>query len=132
MRFYLFFLGAAFSTSTFATSPDDDAVLKDALKKTQDLLRSGGARNEEAGKTAKGREAINQVEKLGGSTEVNDGIYGLAADIFEDIFEQSKGNPEEMQRLLEKAQKDPEGFAKGLKSSRKEKLKSLSKQLPVN
>ncbi len=81
---------------------------------------------------AKGREAMNKVEQLGGSAEVNDEIFNLAADIFGSLTKEANGDPQKVKKILEEAQRNPEEFAKKLSASEKKKLHSISQKMPSN
>jgi len=119
------------ASAVFADEKPNPAVVEEALRKTQELLRDPSAREKIGKQTSEGREAMNQAESLGGSTENTEEIYDLAADIFADLVHQTNGDPDKIKELLKKAQKNPEDFAKHFSDSQKAKLKEISKHSPT-
>jgi hypothetical protein len=89
-----------------------DASGKDALKKTQDMLKDKDARDAAIKKDPKAKDADAKAGALAGSEENKDEMYNLAAELMEKIATESNGDPEKMQKLMQEAQANPEAFFK--------------------
>lgn len=124
---FLFFCGAL-----FANSAQEKAIIESALRSTQSMLTDPAQRQAEINKTPEGRAAAERLEKLGGTPEVNEQIYYLAADVFQNIVFETGGDVQKMKAILERAQKNPEEFARKLSETQKIKLKSISKSISLN
>jgi Skp family chaperone for outer membrane proteins len=81
------------------------------LKDTQEFLKNSKERQEWVDKKGgKAKEVDNKVEALAGSKENKEEIYGIAAQVMEKIANETKGDPEAMQKLLLEAQTNPQAF----------------------
>ncbi len=96
------------------------------------MLTTPSLRNNEINKSNDGREAARKLESLGGSVEVNEQIYALAAEIFTKLIHDTGGNVDKLKQIVSDAQKNPAAFAATWNSQQKEKLKGIAGQIPLN
>lgn len=123
-------LGVVWPTFSFSQTSDPD-VMK-ALTQVQTMLTTPSLRNNEINKSNDGREAARKLESLGGSVEVNEQIYALAAEIFTKLIHDTGGNVDKLKQIVSDAQKNPAAFAATWNSQQKEKLKGIAGQIPLN
>jgi hypothetical protein len=113
-----------------ATSLAEDFYTKDALKKTQELLRDRQKRNVAAKANPKAREADDKASALAGSEKNRDEMYNIAAGVMEKLVEETGGDDKKMQEILKRAEKDPEGFYRKMFSEEmKAKADSLANDI---
>lgn len=108
-----------------------DGASKDALEKTQQLLRDRTAREKAAQENTAASGAHSEVVKLGGA-QVQDGVYDLSADVLKIAIDETGGDPVKLQAWIANAQKDPQGFLGSrlpAGSPARAKLENLAKQL---
>jgi hypothetical protein len=103
-----------------------------AIKAIQSMLSEPAARLEEANKTSKGKKAIQDVEKLGLSTEGNEKLYQLAGEVMTNLIKDSKGDLNKLNDLMLKAQDNPEKFFSSWTPEQKAKLRAIAKSFPTN
>lgn len=72
------------------------------------------------------KQADQNVKSVGGSEMNQQQMYELSAEVFGNFKGKS---PEEMDKLLEEAQKNPEAFMNSWSPEQKAKLKQLSNQI---
>jgi hypothetical protein len=119
---------ALISTSAFA-SDELDPGSRDALAKTDDLLRSPDARQELFQKDAQARATNEQVVSMAGSDANAQAIYELAAEVFGTLTKEANGDPQKMLQLLQQAQAHPEAFAKAFTPEQRAQLEALTKKI---
>lgn len=107
-----------------------DSSSQEALDKTTVLLKSKEARQEAAQKSPQAKKAYSNATKLMGSDKGEDALFGLSAEIFEYLVKSTNGDSKKMKALLQKAATNPEDFANSLPPHLKQKIKSVSKQVP--
>lgn len=107
------------------------AADQEALQKTQELLRSKNLREKAAQGDAQAKSVEDNVKQLMGGGEASEGVFDLAASIFKNIVEESNGDVDKMNELLQKYQQDPAAFAKKWTPEQKAKLKELSNKVRV-
>lgn len=118
------------TVSVHAEDPTMDPVSQEALKKTQQMLRDAKERSKAVSQDPQAGWMDNHVRSLGGSETNTQEIYGLAADVLENIAQEANGDPAKMMELLDRAKKDPNGFAARFTPEQKAKLKELGQKLP--
>lgn len=101
-------------------SPDQDK----ALSQVVDLLTDPKKLHEIVGDDPKAKEADRFLRSVGG--EHSGEIYQLAAEIFQSLAAEAQGDPEKMERLLEKAKQDPTSFAKKFTAGQKSRLREIA------
>ena len=72
-------------------------------------------------------QSDQMVKQVGG--EHSEEIYQLAAKVMESLAAQAEGDPDKMDKILEKAQKDPEAFAKTFSPEQRKMLNDISKKV---
>jgi hypothetical protein len=107
-----------------------DPAAADALQKTQALLLDPQARKNIMLNDPKAASMDAQVKSLAGSDQNTQAIYALAASILGNLANSASGDPEKMMELIQKAQKDPAAFAKGLTKEQKDDLSSIASKIP--
>lgn len=81
------------------------------LKDTQEFMKNSRERQEWIDKKGgKAKEVDQKVDALAGSKENKEEIYGIASEVMEKIANETKGDPEAMQKLLLEAQTNPQAF----------------------
>ncbi|MEK6554504.1 MAG: hypothetical protein AABZ31_04640 [Bdellovibrionota bacterium] len=125
----LIFLSLSLS---FTASAELDAASKEALEKTNSLLKDKKQRDAYNKTDAKAQQADAFAHKVGGSEAGTQSIYELSAKVFEKLVQKYNGDPAKMKEVLERAQKDPAGFANSEFSAEELKaLRELSSQIPA-
>lgn len=123
-----FATGLAGLVFCFAVPAHADAEVQDAVKHVQGEMQQPGFAKASAEDSPQAKKTYEQVHALaGGSDKDTDAVYGLAADVLGNMKDMT---PEQMQQFLEKAQKDPQGFADSLTPEQKAKLQGISQRLP--
>jgi hypothetical protein len=108
-----------------------DPYSKDALTKTQDLLNSQVKRQEFIDKDQKAKAADDFVKQnVSSNPQINNEIYGLAADVFEKIAKDANGDATKMKEALDNYLRNPAAFAEKWTSEQKSKLNSISNKVP--
>lgn len=103
-----------------------DEASETALQQTQDCLRG---QNCESAATAAGTEADRKaLETVGGNPAEKQELYNIAASIMPILVQESGGDPQKMQAILEKAKADPEGFINSMPESVKKQIKNTAAQ----
>ncbi len=88
-----------------------DASVQEGLQKTKALLTNPTDRNKAIEKDPKAQDVDRKMKALVGE-ENGEQVYKIAAEVFERIVQESKGDPEKLKAMMEQAQKDPQGFYK--------------------
>ncbi|QLY24045.1 hypothetical protein [Bdellovibrio sp. KM01] len=108
---------------------DDASEMAAAIEKTQKDLRSSQTRQ---GMTKESPEAANVAEKvksMSGSSANENEMYDLAADVLGNM----KGlSQEQLMKVMQEAQKDPEGFLKTWTPEQRKKLEGIADRLPAS
>jgi hypothetical protein len=113
---------------SFAHQAHADAPTDKALADTQKDL-TDPAQRENMIKSSKEAQAVaKQVKDLAGSKENEEALYQLASEVMGNM----KGlSEEQMLKIVEQAQKDPEGFLKTWSPAQLQKLKEISEKSPA-
>lgn len=106
-----------------------DAQTDEALLQTQQMLRDQKAREAVAAKDPKAKAAHEQVKGLAGNAKNEQDMYELSAGVLEDMVKKTGGDSKELQEMLEKAQKDPAGFAKSFSPEQQKQLKAIEQEI---
>jgi hypothetical protein len=107
-----------------------DSPSETALMHTQHLLNDPAQRSAALKDTSGAQMADQQVQGLsGGSKDTADAIYGLSSSIFANLAKNASGDSSAMQKSLEQAQKDPEGFMNSLTPAQKKNLEAIAQQI---
>ena len=119
-------LSIVISQFTNLFSQNLDIPSQKALEQTKELLTSLEKRGQYIKENAKGKEANDIVNKLGGTPEQTQRLYEIAASIFDKMIKEYNGDAIEVQRLL---QQSPENFANTLGPDHMNKIKQLASEL---
>jgi hypothetical protein len=107
-----------------------DSASQEALGQTKELLLDPKKRNEVTSKDPAAKKADDYAKSVGG--EHTEKIYGLAAKVFEKLVIKYNGDSKKIEEVLNKASKDPAGFASSEFSEDELKaLRELASQLPT-
>lgn len=114
-----------FSVLSFAETASTDQ--SKALSQVMELLRSSSKRQEIIKNDPKGKEADALVKDIGGI--YSEDIYNLAAEVMQTLAAEAQGDPDKMEKILEKARKDPAGFAQKFTAKQRATLKELAEKI---
>lgn len=125
-----FILGLLLLTSAAAMGDGKlSAAEEKALADTQAVLKNRQAREKKLAQDPNARKANEILQKLAGSPERAEEMYGLAADLMGNLVKDTGGDPEKMEKILEKAQSDPQGFAETFTPEQQKKLEEIAKKI---
>lgn len=112
-----------FAVNVFAS---EDQVYSQALKQTQDLMRSSEARKGAiTTDSAIAADKAAEITALGDPAAKSE-VYNIAADLMPWLVEQSQGDITKMMQLIQEAQKNPQAFLQRMPSAERQKIKNLS------
>lgn len=100
-----------------------------ALDETLSILVSPEQRKQILEKDPKAKEADDFALQVGGNAANQQKIYELAAKVMADLAKNGNSDPEKMMQILEKANKDPEGFANTFSPEQKKMLQELAAEI---
>ena len=124
----VFILCAAMILSSHVAFADEAEELASAIQKTQADMNDPKIRALMINESADSKKVAEQVKKLSGSAMNEQEMYKLASDVLNNM----KGlTPDQLNKVIEQAQKDPEGFVKTWTPEQKKKLENLSERLPA-
>jgi len=102
-----------------------------ALEDTQAVLRNPTLRAlQPEAQSPDGARLMQQIQALGGSAQDNEALFQIAAEVMGDITREAHGDPDQMQRILEDAKKNPQGFARRLSPKEQQEIRDLAGKLP--
>ncbi len=105
----------------------DDETRK-AVEQVQQQMQSPSF-HQNAAKESKEAAAVEQhVKSVAGSAANEQEMYNLAAQVLGNMKDKS---PEEMQKIIEQAQKNPEAFLNSWTPEQQKKLKEISERIPA-
>ncbi len=104
-----------------------DPASQEALAATLQMLRDPGLRGAAVSANPQAAGVDRQVQGMvGGSPQLAQEFYELAAEIFGDLTRNTGGDVAEMNETLDRARSDPAGFAALLSPATLERLRALS------
>lgn len=124
MKWLLLFCFALTSASVLA-----DEETRAAVKEVQKQMRDPKFRDEKNYESKESKAVVKKVKDIAGSEANEQEIYNLAADVLGNMQDLT---PEQMNQLLQEAQKNPEAFANRMTPEQKRKLKELAEKLPAS
>lgn len=98
-----------------------------ALAETQRILTNPTERSKAIGKDEAALNADHNLKSLAG--EQTEEMYGLAADVLGSLAQETGGNPDKMDEILQKAMSDPASFAARFSPEQMKKLRGLAEKL---
>ena len=124
----LIFIGLLLMSSLSLAEGDEDAT-----KSTQNLLRSSKERKELIKHDDRAKEADHQVDQItGGDGHAKEEMYDISAALMPWLVEQSGGDSDKMNALLEEALKNPQKFIDSMPESERARIKAISGRLEKN
>jgi hypothetical protein len=123
--FQILWLGALVSYPVYGEtlSKEQEQNLQDAKQEFLDPSK----RSENIKKDAKAAKSDELVKQVGG--EFSEDIYKLAGDVMDTLASEAQGDPDKMEKILQKAEKDPESFANSFSPEQRKKLKELANKI---
>ena len=103
-----------------------DAASREALGATLRMLQDPALRGAAISGSPQAGAADRQLQSLGGSPQLTQELYGLAAEIVADLARGTGGDVQRMTEALERGRTDPAGFAAMLSPATLQKLRELS------
>lgn len=103
-----------------------DAASREALGATLRMLQDPALRGAAISGSPQAGAADGQLQSLGGSPQLTQELYGLAAEVFADLARGTGGDVQKMSEALERGRTDPAGFAAMLSPATLQKLRELS------
>jgi hypothetical protein len=113
-----------------ARAQSDLPDITDALEKTKALLSNPALRDafiqEQGGKA---KAADKQAAEIAGSEELKEQVYVLSAMIFESLVQQTDGDVDRMNEILQKAAANPGEFAATFTPEQREMLREIANKV---
>ncbi len=106
-----------------------DQQSREAVKAVQKELRDPQFASKAQDLSPEAKAVAERLKKLAGTPEGESQIYSLAADILGNMQDMP---PEQMEKLISKAQNDPQGFVESWTPEQQKKLKAISERLPAS
>lgn len=104
-------------------TPEQESALRGAVEE----LTNPAKRAETLKKDPKAAESDKILKEVGG--EFSEEIYQLAGKVMETIAVQAHGDPKKMEEILQRAKKDPAGFAKNFTPEEQKLLKEIGQKV---
>jgi hypothetical protein len=95
---------------SFALAQDLGAHESQGLKDTKTFLHSPEQRKEFINKDKAAKEIDDKVSALAGSSKNKEELYGISSEVLEKLVQETKGDPQKMQQILQEAQTNPQKF----------------------
>ena len=123
MKWLLLFCFALVSRPVLA-----DEETRAAVKEVQTQMRDPKFRDEKNNDSQEAKAVIKKIKEVAGSEANEQEIYNLAAEVLGNMQDLS---PDQMTKLLQEAQSNPEAFANKMTPEQKRKLKEIAEKLPA-
>ncbi|HUG36331.1 MAG TPA: hypothetical protein VML54_05240 [Candidatus Limnocylindrales bacterium] len=120
-------LAVTLATGASAVAQSLDPASMEALRATLGLLHDPAQRG--ATNSPEAAAADRQAQALAGSPELTQELYGLAAEIFNDLTRSSGGDVGKMMDVLARGRSDPAGFAAFLSPTTLARLRELATKI---
>ena len=106
-----------------------DAASSEALAATLEMLTDPSQRAGAIAGNSDARAVDQKIRSLTGSDQLTEELYGLAAQIFEDLGRSQGGDVGKMLDALEQGQQDPAAFAAMLSPATLARLRELATKI---
>jgi hypothetical protein len=106
-----------------------DLETQTAVQEVQKQMHNPKFHQEAAKFSPQAKQVEVQVKGLAGTPENEQEIYNLAAEILGNMKDSS---PQEMQKILEEAQRNPSSFAEKFTPEQRKKLEEIAQKLPAS
>lgn len=83
---------------------------KKGLEDTKSFLHSPEQRKEFIDKNKAAKDVDDKVSALAGSSKNKEDMYGISSEVLEKLVNETKGDPQKMQLILQEAQSNPQKF----------------------
>jgi hypothetical protein len=104
-----------------------DPAAAEALAATLRMLADPAARGQILATDPAAAAIDRQVQGMaGGSSQLAQEVYGLAAEVFADLARSTGGDPRQLSAALDRARSDPAGFAALLRPETLDRLRALA------
>lgn len=100
-----------------------------ALDQTKRFLQNREARESYFRQNPGTQEVLNSINSLGMNAGQKDQVFKVSADVFEQLVNTAQGDSQNIKKILEGAQNDPEAFYKMLPENIKNQVKGLANEL---
>jgi hypothetical protein len=77
----------------------------------------------------KAKVADDHISSLTSDPATREKIYQISSQVFGEVVKNSGGDSAEMESLIERAQKDPEAFYRGLSPESRRAIQEVSKEI---
>lgn len=127
MRSFLLSLMVFICTPSWADQDKSSDDLANAYQSTQEMLKDQKQRQEVINQSDKAKESDQFVDKVvQGDGKKKDKMYNIASDITGNF---SSKSPEEANKILNEASKNPEGFFNSLTPEQQKSIRELANTL---
>ena len=118
-----------FLFATTALADGLDASQKEALDKTTEMLRNSAQFNAAAKENPNAQKSADQLNAITLDPAQQQKMREISAGIFSDVAKTSGGSEEKIMEALQKAQSNPEAFAKSLTPEQQAQIRSLASEI---
>ncbi len=101
------------------------------LQQTQNTLIDPVQRQKAIGSSPSAQSADSSVQQLTASPAQTQKVYELASKVMGDLVQHTKGDPKQMESVLENAKNNPEAFANTFTPEEKKMLNDISQNIPA-
>lgn len=105
-----------------------DADTRSGVAQTQELLKDPEFRAKNAKESKPAAELDSHIKSMTKNPATEQQIYELAAEVMGNMKDLT---PEQMAKVVDEAQKNPEAFANNFSASQKNKLHDISDRIPA-
>jgi hypothetical protein len=123
MKLFLITFCLAFSLTSFA-----DQETRNAVSNVQEQMKKPEFHKNAAKESGEAAAVESHVKQISGGAANEQEMYNLAAEVLGNMKDMK---PEDMQKMLEQAKKNPEAFMNSWTPEQKQKLKELSERIPA-
>lgn len=108
-----------------------DAASQTALQQTKEMLMNQQNRQKTIGEDKSGKSAAgdSQLRNTLGSQENINQAYGIASGVFQQLVQQTGGDPQKLNQLLSELQRNPASLEQHLTPEQKSQLEALAKKV---
>lgn len=107
-----------------------DPASNEALRKTQNVLVDKNEREKVKANDASLQKVDKDLESLVGKDGDKEALYKAASKIMNDLAQETNGDADKMQLIMQQAQKDPKGFyEKYLSGENKQMIRGIAEDI---
>jgi hypothetical protein len=105
-----------------------DQETQNAVSNVQEQMKKPDFHKNAAKESSEAKDVESHVKQISGNEANEQEMYNLAAEVLGNMKDMK---PEDMQKMLEQAKKNPEAFMNSWTPEQKKKLKELSERIPA-